>query len=532
MPNTPTHQPVQPIPVASVPPVAPMPNPPPVPTQAPVQKQVSEPPPLIVPRPEDTRPFDLWGQFEPPPLPRGILPPVLECYVWPVAEQIGCDPAGLAIAAVTACAAAIPDSVKLQVKANDPTWLESARIWSAMVGMPSTKKTPTFSSAMRPIVALDTEKVRAWQAAMAAWEALPKDEQKSTPKPLQVRLALTDTTVEALQEVFRGTRDGVLLYRDELSGWFGAMEKYGGSGGASADRAFYLQSFNGGAYAINRVGRGNHLLENLSASILGGIQPDAIRRVAGGAVDDGLLQRFIPIVLRPAELGHDAPIPPEAGMYKFAVRSMHRVTAAGPLRFDPEAQQVFQEVQRRHHRLGACEAVNRRLGAHIQKLDGIFARLCIVWHVAASAHLFKSTVDPIITADTARQVARFIAEFTLPHAFAFYTGVLGATDNDDDLRDVAGYILAKRLPQVDHRTIKRSVRSCRKLDKFSTRPLFETLAAMGWLTAVDDPDKRNGEPLWFVNPNVHLLFAERAEREEARRLQDRAAIVEMSGRAD
>ena len=67
------------------------------------------------------------------------------------------------------------------------------------------------------------------------------------------------------------------------------------------------------------------------------------------------------------------------------------------------------------------------------------------------------------------------------------------------------------------------------MDRFSTRPLFETLAAMNWLTAADDPTKRNGEPRWFVNPFVHQLFAERAEREEARRHQAQATIIELCG---
>lgn len=44
------------------------------------------PPPWPIQRAEDSRPVDLWGQFEPPPLPKGILPSVLESYVWPVAE--------------------------------------------------------------------------------------------------------------------------------------------------------------------------------------------------------------------------------------------------------------------------------------------------------------------------------------------------------------------------------------------------------------------------------------------------------------
>ena len=86
------------------------------------------PPPWPVKRGEDERPVDLWGQFEPAPLQRGILPKVLDAYVWPTADRMGADPAGLAMAGLVAFAAAIPDAVRLQVKEHDPGWLESARI--------------------------------------------------------------------------------------------------------------------------------------------------------------------------------------------------------------------------------------------------------------------------------------------------------------------------------------------------------------------------------------------------------------------
>ena len=43
--------------------------------------------------------------------------------------------------------------------------------------------------------------------------------------------------------------------------------------------------------------------------------------------------------------------------------------------------------------------------------------------------------------------------FLLPHAFAFYAGVLGMADDQEQMEAIAGYILAHRLQEVDHRTI-------------------------------------------------------------------------------
>ena len=116
---------------------------------------------------------------------------------------------------------------------------------------------------------------------------------------MQKRLRLEDTTIEAAQEALAGSPNGVLLVQDELSGFFGAMDKYGGHHGAAKDRGFWLQSYNGGQYALNRINRGIGLIPNLSVSLLGGIQPDVIRRLASESYDDGFLQRMLLIVHAP-----------------------------------------------------------------------------------------------------------------------------------------------------------------------------------------------------------------------------------------
>ena len=87
------------------------------------------------------------------------------------------------------------------------------------------------------------------------------------------------------------------------------MDKYSGHRGAAKDRGFWLQSYNGGQYALNRINRGVGLIPNLSVSLLGGIQPDVIRQLVGESYDDGFLQRMLMIVMRPAGLGKDVPTP-------------------------------------------------------------------------------------------------------------------------------------------------------------------------------------------------------------------------------
>src|SRR6476620_7801659 len=64
----------------------------------------------------DVDPVDLWGNFEPPTLPRGLLPEKIENYARVQAEVMGVDPGGMAMAALAVCADAIPDGIKLMMK--------------------------------------------------------------------------------------------------------------------------------------------------------------------------------------------------------------------------------------------------------------------------------------------------------------------------------------------------------------------------------------------------------------------------------
>jgi hypothetical protein len=53
-----------------------------------------------------------------------------------------------------------------------------------------------------------------------------------------------------LQRILAEQPRGLLYVRDELAGWLGSFNRYGGNG---ADRAFFLECWNGGIYSNDRV---------------------------------------------------------------------------------------------------------------------------------------------------------------------------------------------------------------------------------------------------------------------------------------
>jgi hypothetical protein len=480
-------------------------------------------------------PVDLWAHYGAPELPTGLLPDVIERFARKHGEVMGADPAGLAMASLTVCATAITDDITLQVKKNDPTWKESTRLWVALVGPPSRKKSPIFKAAMRPLRRIDSNLMSDYLAKLRVYEALPNDQRKAAPKPKQKRFLISDATVEAAQEVMKDSPNGILSEQDELSGWFGAMDKFASGKGSQADRAFYLKSYNGGTYNLNRIARGAMQIPNLSINLLGGIQPEPLRKIANDTVDDGLIQRLLPVILRPASVGRDVPADGVIAEYERLIESLVLMrppqrgviatdghSNSTPIRFDDRARAIRERLEVEHLALvEALETVSPKLAAHYGKFDGLFARLCLLWHCIENAAAIHPPSE--IPASTAERVARFMETFIRPSAVAFYAGMLGLSAGHEDLIALASWIVAKGLSEVKARDAQSSTQSLRHLTAEEVRTLCEKMESFGWLER-GEPAPKSNTPRWIVNPRVHELFGERAGQEQERRTRAREAL--------
>jgi len=469
-------------------------------------------------------PVDLWAQSRVPPLPRGLLPKVIEEFAFLQGKLMGADPAALVMSALTVCAAAISDNIKLQPKRSDASWFVSTRIWCVLVGEVSAMKTSVTRQAMYPLIRIDTQLRRKYAEAKEAYEALPNDEKKSTPEPVLQRVRIEDVTPEAAQEIFKDNTDGMMLWRDELSGLFGGIDKYGGFKGSHSDRGFWLQAYNGGPYCFDRVKRGSGLVENLGIAILGGTQPDTARRIFADGVDNGMLQRFNPVMARNRVLGsEEEPATSPVHHYEQRVEQLFaasRQYSIHPIQFDSDSAMIRRQLEEKHIKLvETFTVVNKMIASHVGKYDGMFASYCLLWHIIEQP---TEKWSANISADVARRVAGFMHNFLLPHAIAFYRSTFGLADEHDRITAVAGFILAHKLERLTNRDIQMSVRSMRNCDRRDIESVFNQLDTFGWVTRV--PGRRfTDPPSWIVNPSVHEKFKEHAEwereyRQEAQRL--------------
>lgn len=221
----------------------------------------------------------------------------------------------VALGLLTAAAAVIGNSRSIGV-ARGHEWREPAILWSVLVGPPSAGKTPALQPVFSRVEALEAEMAAGFPDAQRrhaadletaklnreAWETdarrcvkdgfpapdLPADAVEPD-SPIRPRLRITDATVEAVAEIAAGNPRGLLLVRDELSGWWRGFNRYGGDG----ERAFWLEAWGGRSYVLDRKKNGRPILiPRLSISVLGGVQPDVLSEMLASE-RDGFAARFL-----------------------------------------------------------------------------------------------------------------------------------------------------------------------------------------------------------------------------------------------
>jgi hypothetical protein len=214
-----------------------------------------------------------------------------------------------------------------RVAANND-FIEASILWFANVGAPSTSKTPTLRPMIEASRMLEREAEPAWRDALLKhardaeaahavdkkWrdmmraaandnEELPErpSDADEPPRPTRPRVVTMDTSIEELQQMLAESPRGLFSVRDELAGWLGSFDRYGGKG---SDRSFYLECWNGDAFVCDRVRYHNAPLriERASLAIVGGIVPERLREVLAD-VDDGLAARLIFVWPEPVPIG-------------------------------------------------------------------------------------------------------------------------------------------------------------------------------------------------------------------------------------
>ena len=390
------------------------------------------------------------------PFPVQSLPEPIRTYVASGAASIGCDASYIALPMLSALASAIGDSRAILLKNG---WTEPAILWTAIVGESGTQKTPAFKLAARAVRTRQRRLMKEHAEAMKKWEAddalfeivlanWKKDAAKSaTPpeppeapeKPICPRAWIEDCTTEKLASLLQENPRGLLMLRNELSGWF-SFGQYK-SGGGGDDVARWLQMFDADELIVDRKGSGTTYVPRAAVSIAGGIQPEALRRAIGQEHrDNGMLARLLlTCPPRRAKRWTEAEVDPlVAGNVELLFDRLYELEPDEDKDGDPTPQLVRLNRKAKAKWIAFVNEHGKEQVEHVgdeaaawSKLEGYAARFALVIHLARAA-----ANDPTLAGAERVDKASIDAGVTLVRWFAQEAlRVYSTLAEDDDARE-------------------------------------------------------------------------------------------------
>jgi hypothetical protein len=213
------------------------------------------------------------------PFPFEILPERLREMIDTIAEAFHIDPGMVVSCQLPILAAAIGNTIRVSSK---EAWKEPIFLWLIIIAPTGYGKSPVLNMLVEPIERRENR-----------LQKFDPSKPFDMPHTISVRpetYLVSDTTVEALSEVFSNSPRGVLIKIDEIAGLVNGLNQYKGKGN---DKEHYLELFNCKPWKIDRK-TGSKFIPNTGASIVGGIQPREMPKAfENGSFGNGLLPRFL-----------------------------------------------------------------------------------------------------------------------------------------------------------------------------------------------------------------------------------------------
>lgn len=206
-----------------------------------------------------------------PPFPRQMLGDYWADWVSSVAAS-KCAPDDYVAASLLTLAGALMGNAR-EIRISG--WKEPPIIWTVLVGNPSSRKSPAMDPFSEIISTLESE-----ERDEAGWD------DDSGEAVERAAIHIDDVTAQAAAQVAEMSPKGLVLFRDELSGWW---DKFGQHGG----EAFWLKAFGARSETVRRKNKPPIYIPRLAISVLGGSQPQTLRSFITSKTNRGLAARWL-----------------------------------------------------------------------------------------------------------------------------------------------------------------------------------------------------------------------------------------------
>jgi len=408
---------------------------------------------------------DLVDLPDPEEFPISALPITVRQFVREASASVGCPVDYVGLSTLAAVSAAIGDTRRVVIKKD---WTEGAAIFAMIIGGPASKKTPAMNLALGPVrkrqMAMKAEYERQkerYEVKLADWKREDNPDDEKPKKPVLARTYADDTTVERLADILNENRRGLLITKDELSGWLGAMNQYK-QGGKGADRQFWLSVHTNQPVTVDRKSADEPVIvAHPWISVIGGIQPEVLPDF-GKDRGDGLIDRFIAVYPKPrvGRWTDDEISDPVREGYARTIGSLYKLRHANddedpfPSRvpMTDEAKALFVAEYNRLHDELESPGFPQRLRPAWGKLEAYLARFALILAMARVAELsgdnsdnndnrFREFSEKVSREDMAGAI-QLLAYFK-NHARRVYTGLYGDSPSDRLAADLRDFLISE-----------------------------------------------------------------------------------------
>jgi len=290
---------------------------------------------------------------------------------------------------------------------------------------------------------------------LAQWESQKKSLRGKKPKPPEIQTCMMDDlTLEALADRLQSNPRGVLVAKDEISGWFESFDLYRNKKGADVSR--WQSIYTGAHFGIDRRTDNRHQRIWLPrVCITGGVQPKVFRRLMRpDYFERGLPARFIFAAPPPLQLKWtEATIPQKL---RQAVRELseelfllqpghddHGQPCPKLLRLTDEAREVY-ILFYNECGVSALESDEYEAGAW-SKLPGYARRFALVGQLARNAAAREAALrdpeKPIVNGET-MEAACDLARWSGNETSRIYAQ-LAETREQRELRELMEFVQSR-----------------------------------------------------------------------------------------
>ena len=278
-------------------------------------------------------------------------------------------------------------------------------LWVAIIGETGTGKSPMLSLAFKYLTLKHGQSINLTQPRIEEWDS-KKPKEREGPRPRPVIYVLSDFTPETVVIDHKTNERGLVILKDELSGFILGMDQYKAGGKGQIEKT--LEWFNGGAIESTRTGNVSYLADSC-VNIVGGIQPSKMKLIVNDDANaDGFSMRFLFVELPVVPL-YKTKTKPNKKLTENMLSLFKKVDIYQRTVFtiSPEADEIQFNYSNDQIRENWQDATKRGVNS---KLNGYYLfRFCIIIELLEQAD--KGKKGSVISAETMNKAIELVEFF-------------------------------------------------------------------------------------------------------------------------